>query len=44
MDFYAVVCREMLHVTPETEAEMDRRLGDWNREYWAADAHATATS
>ncbi len=25
-----------LHVSPESEAEMDRRLGDWNRKHWGS--------
>lgn len=31
--FYVSCCDDM-HVAPETEAEMDRRLGDWNRQHW----------
>lgn len=27
---------EEFHVNPETEAQMDRRLGDWERKHWAA--------
>jgi hypothetical protein len=25
-----------LHLKPESEVEMDKRLGDWGREHWAA--------
>jgi hypothetical protein len=32
-DFYLKGCEEM-HLTPETESEMDERLNDWNREHW----------
>ncbi len=28
---------EEFHVNPETEAQMDRRLGDWGREHWGSD-------
>lgn len=33
LHFYQEVCHD-LHLTPETEAEMDRRLGDWGRRFW----------
>lgn len=33
--FYQRCCHD-LHVRPETEADMDRRLSDWDRKYWAA--------
>jgi hypothetical protein len=32
-EFYILGCRD-LHMTPETEAEMDIRLSDWGRAYW----------
>ena len=31
--FYKRLCSDM-HLTPETEAEMDKRLSDWNQEHW----------
>lgn len=31
--FYLLGCHD-LHMTPETEVEMDRRLSDWNQEGW----------
>jgi hypothetical protein len=31
--FYAMGCKD-LNLTPETEAQMDARLSDWNREDW----------
>ncbi len=31
--FYLRAC-EAMHVNPETEAEMDKRLGDWERAHW----------
>lgn len=31
--FYQKCCHD-LHVTPETESEMDNRLGDWDRKHW----------
>lgn len=34
--FYSRACDD-LHLNPETEAEMDARLNDWNREHWALD-------
>jgi hypothetical protein len=34
--FYFAICRDM-HLTAETEAEMDQRLGDWDREHWGDD-------
>lgn len=32
-DFYQR-CVKDFHLTPETEADMDMRLSDWEREYW----------
>lgn len=34
LKFYLKAC-EWMHVNPETEEQMDRRLGDWGREHWA---------
>jgi hypothetical protein len=34
--FYLRLVRD-LHLTPETEAEMDKRLGDWGRAHWGDD-------
>lgn len=34
-DFYFRCCHD-LHLSPETEEQMDKRLGDWERKYWAA--------
>lgn len=31
--FYDRCCRD-LHLTPETEQQMDKRLGDWDRRHW----------
>lgn len=31
--FYLDCCHD-LHLTAETESEMDRRLGDWGRRFW----------
>lgn len=31
--FYLKSCEDM-HLTPETEEEMDNRLSDWNKEAW----------
>ena len=31
--FY-LACVDMLHLRPESEVEMDERLGDWGREHW----------
>lgn len=31
-------CAENLHMTPETEAELDTRLADWNQKFWDARA------
>src|SRR5262245_49805344 len=33
-DFYLRSCHD-LHLTPETEYQMDRRLCDWDRKYWS---------
>lgn len=33
MEFYFVAC-EAMHVNPETEEQMDARLGDWGRQFW----------
>jgi hypothetical protein len=33
LGFYRRWCED-LHVNPETEAELDQRLGDWDREGW----------
>lgn len=33
LHFYHLCCHD-LHMGPETEAEMDDRLGDWNRAHW----------
>lgn len=35
--FYLRCCVDM-HLAPETEKEMDARLGDWGRQHWAAEA------
>jgi len=32
-EFYRRAC-EAMHVNPETEKQMDQRLGDWGREHW----------
>jgi len=32
-EFYARCCRD-LHLYPESEEQMDKRLGDWNRKHW----------
>lgn len=32
-EFYLAMVKD-LHLTPETEAEMDERLSDWGRNYW----------
>jgi hypothetical protein len=32
-EFY-IRCVLDMHLSPESEAEMDKRLGDWGREYW----------
>jgi hypothetical protein len=32
-NFYSAMV-EVFHLNPETEAEMDKRLGDWGREFW----------
>ncbi len=34
-EFYQRCCHD-LHLTAETESEMDRRLGDWDRAHWDA--------
>lgn len=31
--FYLRAC-EAMHINPETEAQMDERLGDWDRKHW----------
>jgi hypothetical protein len=31
--FYQLMVEDM-HLYPESEAEMDKRLGDWDRRYW----------
>jgi hypothetical protein len=31
--FY-IECVLKFHLNPESEKEMDKRLGDWNQEYW----------
>lgn len=36
LSFY-LQCVEMLHLQPEFEADMDKRLGDWGREHWGSD-------
>lgn len=33
--FYVHACND-LHLAPETEKEMDARLGDWGRKHWAS--------
>lgn len=33
IDFY-LECVDMFHLRPESEADMDKRLGDWDRKYW----------
>ncbi len=33
LDFYLQCCRD-LHLTSETEEEMDERLNDWGRDEW----------
>lgn len=33
LDFYFDCCHD-LHLHPETEKQMDSRLGDWDRKYW----------
>lgn len=33
-DFYLQMV-EVFHLNPETEAQMDVRLGDWNRDHWS---------
>ena len=33
LDFYLDCCHD-LHLHPETEKQMDSRLGDWDRKYW----------
>lgn len=37
-------CAENLHMTPETEAEMDSRLADWNRQLWDQSSASTLKS
>ena len=32
-DFYRLSCRD-LHLTPETESQMDERLSDWHQAHW----------
>jgi hypothetical protein len=32
-EFYWWCCKD-LHLNPETESQMDRRLGDWDRKHW----------
>jgi hypothetical protein len=32
--FYLKGC-EGMHINPETEAQMDERLNDWNQEFWS---------
>jgi hypothetical protein len=34
IEFYFELVKE-LHLNPESEADMDRRLGDWEREHWS---------
>ena len=34
-DFYLRCCHD-LHLHPEMEAQMDQRLGDWDRQHWDA--------
>lgn len=41
--FYDKCCDDM-HVTPETEEEMDRRLGDWGRRHWGEPPHPSLPS
>jgi hypothetical protein len=33
LDFYTRCCHD-LHLVPESEETMDRRLGDWDRKHW----------
>lgn len=33
LSFYLACCHN-LHMFPETEADLDARLADWNREHW----------
>lgn len=40
--FYEKCCDDM-HVTPETEAEMERRLGDWGQAHWCEAPNVQAT-
>jgi len=32
-EFYLRAC-EAMHINPETEEQMDKRLGDWERKHW----------
>jgi len=32
-EFYLLCCHD-LHLFPESEADMDKRLGDWDRRHW----------
>lgn len=32
---YNYIAQECLHMLPETEEQMDNRLNDWGREFWA---------
>lgn len=34
-EFY-LRCVDQYHLRPETEQQMDKRLGDWGREYWGS--------
>lgn len=36
-EFYLDCCHD-LHLAPEMELQMDRRLSDWDRRYWSAAA------
>lgn len=33
LKFYLRAC-EAMHINPESETEMDKRLGDWDQKYW----------
>jgi len=38
--FYLRACND-LHLYPETEAQMDKRLGDWDRKHWDKPSNPT---
>lgn len=33
LQFYLRAC-DAMHINPESEAQMDQRLGDWGRKFW----------